>query len=141
MVRRFGERVRVYTEVPLGSSIIGKQRRVDLLVVSGDWSRAVALQAKFQDSPGTTDEKIHYALADCAAMHVPAAVVYGGRGWSAGISHVLAASPHAVSVELMLGGSFEVADARELDVFLAGAFGFWNLVVDQRTPFTLPPSP
>lgn len=129
--------MRVYPEVPLGSSIIGKQRRVDLLVVSGDFTRAVALQAKFQDSPGTTDEKIHYALADCAAMHIPAAVVYGGRGWSEGIAHVLAASPHAVGVEL--DEAFEIQAARELDVFLAGAFGFWDVVVEKRPAFELPP--
>lgn len=130
--------MRVYPEVPLGSSIIGKGRRVDILVLSKDFSRAVALQAKFQDSPGTTDEKIHYALADCAAMHVPAVVVHGGRGWSEGIAHVLAASPHAVGVEVT--EAFEIESARELDVFLAGAFGFWDVVVEKRAPFVEQPT-
>ncbi len=72
-------------------------------------------------------------------MHVPAVVAYAGRGWSEGIAHVLAASPHAVAVELSAGG--EIESARELDVFLASAFGFWDVVVDGRPEFAPPPGP
>jgi hypothetical protein len=46
----------VYTEVPCGKSIIGKNRRIDVLVVREHL--ALAIECKFQDVPGTTDEKI-----------------------------------------------------------------------------------
>ncbi len=127
VARNFAGRLRVYEEIPLGSSIIGKSRRVDILVLSEDRRTAAALETKFQSSGGTADEKIPYALQDCAAMHIPATVVYAGEGWSPGVRHLLAGSPHAVEVAVM--GPDVLSDSRELDVFLAEVFGFWELVV------------
>ena len=50
----FGEHgVVVYTEVHLGKTIIGKDRKVDVFVVRQHDQRAVALECKFQDSQGT----------------------------------------------------------------------------------------
>jgi hypothetical protein len=58
LVKAFGDRgIRVYEEVPAGTSIIGKQRRLDLLVLS-ESNVALAVECKFQDSSGTVDEKI-----------------------------------------------------------------------------------
>lgn len=124
-------RLRVFEEVPLGSSIIGKARRVDILVLSQDYRKACALETKYQSGGGTADEKIPYALQDCAAMHVPATVVYSGDGWSEGVQHLLAGSAYAVGVSVM--GPDVIAEARELDVFLAEVFGFWEVVVAGRS--------
>lgn len=120
----------VYEEVPFGSSIIGKDRRLDVLVVSERSGQSVGLQAKYQEHGGTTDEKIHYALADCAAMWIPAVVVYGGNGWSPGVRHTLQASRHAVRFDVHTGG--KPADTEELDAFLASTFGLWPLVLARR---------
>lgn len=122
----------VYEEVPLGSSIIGKDRRVDILVVSKKTGAAVGLQAKYQASAGTTDEKIHYALADCAAMWIPAVVVYGGSGWSLGVRHTLEASRHAVRAEVDAGGL--IAESAELDSFIAAQFGLWTTILKTKKP-------
>jgi hypothetical protein len=131
IAQRFGQHgLLVYEEVPLGSSIIGKDRRVDILVVSERTGQAVGVQAKYQEFGGTTDEKIHYALADCAAMWIPAVVAYGGNGWSPGVKHTLEASRHAVRFEVQAGG--KAVDTRELDAFLASIFGLWPLVLADR---------
>lgn len=127
-----GQDLCVYEEVSLGSSIIGKDRRVDILVVSGKTGRAIAIQAKYQRSGGTTDEKIHYALADCAAMWIPAVVAYGGGGWSPGVRHTLEASRHAAKCEVDEAG--RVSDAKELVAFVAAAFDLWPLVLRNKTP-------
>jgi len=127
VARSYAGRLRVFEEVPLGSSIIGKARRVDILLLSQDYTRAAALETKYQDTGGTADEKMPYALQDCAAMHVPATVVYAGEGWSKGVRHLLAGSAYAVEVSVM--GPDVISDARELDVFLAEVFGFWEQVV------------
>ena len=127
-----GAGLEVFEEIPVGSTIIGKDRRVDVLVVSSRTGAAVALEAKYQDSPGTTDEKIHYALADCAAMWIPAVVVYGGRGWSAGVRHTMQASRHAVAFDA--GSDGTVLNSTELDSFIASAFGLWPTILKGRTP-------
>ena len=131
IAKAYAGRLRVFEEVPLGSSIIGKARRVDILVLSQDYRTAAALETKFQDSQGTADEKMPYALQDCAAMHIPASVVYAGEGWSKGVRHLLAGSAYAVEVSVM--GADVIADSRELDVFLAEVFGFWEMVVAGRS--------
>lgn len=126
------EDLEVFEEVSLGSSIIGKERRVDLLVISARTRKAVALQAKFQGVPGTTDEKIHYSLADCAAMWLPAAVVYGGGGWSIGVRHTLEASRHAVRCEIDEAGA--VVESEGLDSFLASIFEVWKPILGNKKP-------
>jgi hypothetical protein len=122
----------VYEEVPLGSSIIGKDRHVDILVLSKKTGYAVGLQAKYQASAGTTDEKIHYALADCAAMWIPAVVVYGGAGWSLGVRHTLEASRHAVRAEVDAAG--RISESAELDSFIAAQFGLWSTILKHKKP-------
>ncbi len=148
VVAAHGDRgVQVYEEVPLGTSIIGKQRRVDLLVLgSGDQSRiAYAIECKYQDSPGTVDEKIPYALRDLEAMPLPGIIAYAGSGFSAGVLHLLQGSEHAAyclpdstmkPVARRSGASIDCG-TWQLDHALAVAFGWWDLVVGEKQPLRL----
>ena len=62
LVKNFGERgIKVYREVTLGKTIIGKNRRIDVFVVHEPTQKAFAVECKYQDSQGTVDEKIPYA--------------------------------------------------------------------------------
>ena len=92
--KRFGERgLKVFREVRVGKSIIGKNRCIDILCVWGD--AAFAVECKFQDSQGTVDEKIPYALEDLQAMPLSGCIAYAGRGFSDGVLHMLSAAPAA----------------------------------------------
>ncbi len=133
VAKTFGEYgIEVYEEVRWGSSIIGKNRKVDILVVSKKDRAAVALQAKYQTMAGTADEKIPYALADCEAMWIPATVVFGGDGWSPGVRHLLQGSRHAVALEV--DGRGRVKNSRELDAFLAQHFKVWEVALQGKRP-------
>ena len=82
LVRAYGERgIDVYEEVNVGTSIIGKQRRIDLFVLAKT-GRALAVECKYQDSSGTADEKIPYALQDLAAQRLPGLIQPTGLGLS-----------------------------------------------------------
>lgn len=60
VLHNFGSRgIQIYEEVPAGTSIIGKQRRVDLLIVQQTKQTAIAVECKYQDSVGTVNEKFH----------------------------------------------------------------------------------
>lgn len=139
VVETFGHRgVTVYREVPFGKTLIGKNRRIDILVIEESSRTALALECKYQGSMGTTDEKIPYALEDLRQLGMPACLIYAGEGFSPGVQHMLAASPDTAYC-LPDADDLRPSDAtRELDAAFARIFRWWDLVVAGRTPFVPP---
>jgi hypothetical protein len=98
LVKNFSARgVTVYREISLGKTIIGKNRHVDIFVLHAESDRALAIECKYQDSYGTVDEKIPYAIQDMQAMGMPVCLAYAGSGFSDGILHMLAGCPIAAA--------------------------------------------
>ncbi len=121
----------VYREVPLGTTIIGKRRRIDVFVRSKKSELALGIECKFQESSGTTDEKIPYALQDLEAMWIPGCLAYAGSGWSTGVLHTLEGSRLAVRCE----PNDKLARTKatmELDHVIASVFGLWDLVLADK---------
>ena len=132
---RFGDRgLKVYREVRIGKSIIGKNRCVDVFAVCERDNKAFAIECKFQESVGTVDEKIPYALDDLRALPMAGCVAYAGKGFSEGVLHMLRASPQAAYCLPLVAQSHSTADTRELDHLLAMHFGWWDVLVAGRTP-------
>ncbi len=135
----------VFEEVSAGTSIIGKQRRLDLLLIDQRQNKAMALECKFQDSAGTVDEKIPYALDDLAALPIPGVIVYAGKGFSEGVLHLLQSASRAAYCwpdetlspigrrqgEPMDSGTWQ------LDHAIAMCFGWWDLLTHGKTPLRL----
>jgi hypothetical protein len=138
ILKNFGARgLVVYREVSMGKTIIGKNRHVDVLVLRPETSTVLAIECKYQDTLGTVDEKIPYAIQDMQAMGVPVCLAYAGGGFSSGILHMLAACP--IAAQCLPAPSLEPSrETREMDIALAMAFSFWDLVVAHKKPFTLP---
>jgi hypothetical protein len=86
----------VFTEIRLGTSIVGKKRTLDILILAKDTGKAFGIECKVQTVRGTTEEKLYFALEDIEAMPIPGAVAYYGKGFTEGFLHMLAASPYAV---------------------------------------------
>ncbi len=122
----------VYVEVPFGKTVIGKNRRVDVLALRPSDQQALGLECKYQASSGTTDEKIPYALQDLAAMWIPGALVYGGIGWSAGVLHTLEGDRRAVFCEPDDALERHKNRTIELDHIIASVFGLWDVVIDEK---------
>jgi hypothetical protein len=141
LVKNFGPRgLTVYREVSMGKTIIGKNRHVDILVIHEQSAAVLAIECKYQDTLGTVDEKIPYAIQDMQAMGVPVCLAYAGGGFSAGILHMLAACP--IAAQCLPSAALEPGrETRELDIALAMAFRFWDLVVANKRPFALPAQP
>lgn len=137
ILKNFGARgLVVYREVSMGKTIIGKNRHVDILVIHEASSAVLAIECKYQDTLGTVDEKIPYAIQDMQAMGVPVCLAYAGGGFSAGILHMLAACP--IAAQCLPGSALEPGrETRELDIALAMAFRFWDLVVANKKAFVL----
>ena len=138
ILKNFGARgLTVYREVSMGKTIIGKNRHVDILVIHEQSAVALAIECKYQDTLGTVDEKIPYAIQDMQAMGVPVCLAYAGAGFSSGILHMLAACP--IAAQCLPAASLQPSrETRELDIALAMAFRFWDLVVANKKPFVVP---
>ena len=147
IVSAFGDRgIEVYDEVTLGTSILGKPRRIDLLVLERGGGAALAVECKYQDSAGTADEKIPYALQDLASMRVPGVIAYAGTGYSDGVLHLLQSSERAAyclpdTTGKPLPRAHRAGAIHEgtwqLDHVLAQAFGWWDLIVGAKPPLAL----
>jgi hypothetical protein len=135
IVSRFGARgLKVYREVRVGKTIIGKNRSIDVFCVSGDAQKAFAIECKFQDSQGTVDEKIPYALDDLRALPLAGCIAYAGDGFSEGVLHMLAASGYAAWCLPEAGQVDGTPATRDLDHLLAVHFGWWDVLVEKRKP-------
>jgi hypothetical protein len=125
----------VYREVSLGKTIIGKDRQIDVFVMRESDQKAIAIECKYQDSLGTVDEKIPYALADLEALWLPGVLVYAGSGWSRGVLHSLEASRHAACCLPERPDLARSKSTGELDYVLAAVFGFWTHVIPATKRF------
>lgn len=138
IVRNYSDRgIKVYREVSLGKTIIGKNRRIDLLMIHHDSGAAFAVECKYQDNAGTTDEKIPYAIRDLQAIGLPGCLAYAGTGFSEGILHMLEGCP--IAARCMPSESLErTKDTHEFDIAVALVFRWWDVVVRNIEPFSLP---
>ena len=135
LFRSFGSRtLKVYREIRVGKTIIGKNRCIDIFCVSDDSRKAFAIECKFQDSQGTVDEKIPYALDDLRALPMSGCIAYAGQGFSEGVLHMLAASRHAAYCLPAPGQMETSADTRELDHLLAVHFEWWDVLIEKKRP-------
>src|SRR5688572_18852634 len=131
--KRFGDRgLKAYREVRVGKSIIGKNRCIDVFCTCA--GGAFAIECKFQDSEGTVDEKIPYSLDDLAAMPMAGCITYAGKGFSAGVLHMLRASTRAAYCLPVADQVDTTADTKELDHLLAMHFGWWDVFVGKKKP-------
>lgn len=135
LAKRYGPRgLKVYREVRVGKSIIGKNRCIDVFCVREEDSRAFAVECKYQESVGTVDEKIPYALDDLDALPMAGCITYAGKGFSDGVLHMLNASPRAAFCFPFEGQTHSSTDTRELDHLIAAHFGWWDVIVGPKAP-------
>jgi hypothetical protein len=142
VARRFGTRgLKVYREIRVGKSIIGKNRCLDVFCLCEVTNKAFAIECKFQDSEGTVDEKIPYSLDDLEAMPLAGCIAYAGKGFSEGVLHMLRASTRAAYCLPAADQIHSTPDTKELDHLLAMHFGWWDVFVGKKKPVSVNADP
>lgn len=129
--------IEVYREVNIGTTNIGKARKIDVLVLDRPKNLGFAIECKYQDAQGTTDEKIPYAIEDHKALslYLKGGIAYGGTGFSPGVLHMLKSCGIAAYC-LPEGPQYErTAETKELDHMLALHFGWWDLLLPEKRRF------
>ena len=135
IAKRFGARgLKVYREIRAGKSIIGKDRCIDVFCVRDEDNKAFAVECKFQDTTGTVDEKIPYALDDLKALPMAGCIAYAGKGFSEGVVLMLKASPIAAYCLPLNEQCESTTETRELDHLIAAHFGWWDVLIGTKRP-------
>jgi hypothetical protein len=127
--------ITVYREVSIGKSIIGKNRRVDILVLHPPSESAFAIECKYQDSSGTAEEKIPYTLANMKSLPMGSCITYAGSGFSDGVLHMLQASEIAAYCNPDPADLKSTRDTQELDHLMALHFRWWDVLVAGKKPW------
>lgn len=77
-------------QAAVGRTIYGHELRVDFLVTNLDeFPGGLVIESKWQDQPGSADEKFPYLVENIRTMKIPAVVVLHGNGYRAGAAQWL----------------------------------------------------
>lgn len=80
----------VYKEVKVGSRFVGSARKLDIVIKYGD--KTLGVEAKYQQTSGTADEKLVYAVEDAKITPIKTLVVLGGQAAKEGMQAFLISS-------------------------------------------------
>ena len=88
----------VETEVYVGRRIWGARRRIDIVVTDRVQRRSLGIEAKYQKSTGSAEEKIPSTIEDIRAWPIPGIVCFYGPGFSSHMRSFLVSSGKAVEL-------------------------------------------
>ena len=88
----------VETEVYVGRRIWGARRRIDIVVTDRVQRRSLGVEAKYQRTAGSAEEKIPSTIEDIRAWPIPGIVCFYGPGFSANMRAFLLSSGKAVEL-------------------------------------------
>ncbi len=69
-------------EVRAGRRIYGKKRKIDVVLRHPGTGKVLGIECKFQDTPGTAEEKIVATIEDIKHWPIHGIVVIAGKGFS-----------------------------------------------------------
>jgi hypothetical protein len=84
-------------QVRMGASILGRRRIADFLVYD-DAGRSLGIECKFQQGPGSAEDKLVHTITDFDARPVKHILVFGGEGFSRNIRGYLLSTGKAVEL-------------------------------------------
>ena len=85
-------------QVRMGVSILGRRRKADFLVYDGT-GRSLGIECKYQQSPGSAEDKLVHTIADFDARPVRHILVFGGEGFSRNVKGYLLSTGKAVELD------------------------------------------
>jgi len=125
----------LYREVRVGKSNLGNNRIVDIFITEKFSNDAFIIECKYQESSGTVDQKIIYALEDLKSIGIGGCLCYAGNGFSPGILNKLQ-SDHCAAYCLPNESFNRDKNTIDLDHALAIHFQWWALIIRDKAPIS-----
>jgi len=85
-------------QVKMGVSILGRRRVADFLVYDHA-GRSLGIECKYQQTPGSAEDKLVHTITDFDARPVSHILVFGGEGFSKNIKGYLLSTGKAVELK------------------------------------------
>jgi hypothetical protein len=85
-------------QVKMGVSILGRRRVADFLVYDTS-GKSLGIECKFQEGPGSAEDKLVHTITDLDGRPVKHIVVFGGKGFSKNIRGYLLSTGKALEVD------------------------------------------
>ena len=134
--RRFGARaLKVYREIRVGKTIIGKNRCIDIFCVARRLAEGVRDRVQVPGQPG------HGGREDSVRARRPARAADGRLHRLRGpgllrrrAAHARRVAPRGVLPAGRLARPRRRTDTRELDHVLAVHFGWWDVLIEKKRP-------
>ena len=85
-------------QVSMGVSILGRRRVADFVVHDGS-GRSLGIECKFQQTPGSAEDKLVHTITDFDARPIKHILVFGGQGFSKNVKGYLLSTGKAVELD------------------------------------------
>jgi hypothetical protein len=83
----------------VGRRLWGAERRIDVVLTHLKTSKTLGIECKYQEIPGSVEEKIPSTIQDIAAWPIPGIVVFSGSGISENMKAFLLSTGKAVELK------------------------------------------
>lgn len=97
----------VKKESPLGLRFVSTTRKIDLVLKYGEENKCMGIEAKIQETEGTTYQKLSYSLDDCKVCPIPTIIVFAGVGIKDDLKSKMIVSGYGIEVEFIEGPTAE----------------------------------
>ena len=74
----WNEGIEILKEKPVGFRFVNTPRNIDILLRKED--RYLGIEAKYQETSGSSYQKLSYTLEDCRSCPIPAIIVFASKG-------------------------------------------------------------
>ena len=114
------------SQVAMGKRIWGRGRRVDVLLRHPDTGQRLGIECKYQNVPGTAEEKIPLTITDIEAWPIRGLIVVHGAGFSPDFRAFIRSTGKVIEFEDLanwLGFYFDLPEdsAEQAEMMLNGA--------------------
>ena len=86
------------TEYKVGRRIWGAGRRIDIVLRYPHTGKTLGIECKYQEKPGTVEEKIPSTIQDIEAWPIAGIVVFDGEGFTQNMRAYLVSTGKAVAL-------------------------------------------
>lgn len=89
----------VHQQFQVGRRLWGAVRRIDVLLIHKETRKTLGIECKYQESPGSAEEKIPSTIQDISAWPIDGLVVFAGIGFTENMKSYLLSTGKAVEID------------------------------------------
>jgi len=98
-VAEHNDKIKILQEKPVGYRFVNNPRQLDIILQHE--GKYLGIEAKYQETPGTAYQKLHYTLDDCKVCPIPTIIIFAGPEIKDDIKSKLITSGYGLEVKFV----------------------------------------